>query len=230
MSNIAVQQQALLDAVLGRGDVPDARGLPGVEGGAARGLQAYRGNAQGLAARTLASVYPRLQETLADSGFDAMAWTFWRRHPPLVGDLGQWGGELAEFLAAQAGMADQLVDLARFEWAVHTAESAADEELDSASLALLGTHEPQHLRLCFRAGLQLLEQSHSALLVWRQGWRGVSLALNEATAMFMRTLMDGHDLHRALDEVGDAGDFDFSIWLQQALRDGWLLRIEEITR
>ena len=221
----AAQQQALLEAVLGRRDAVSTRGLAGVEGGAARGLQAYRGNAQGLAARTLASVYPRLQESLADQGFDAMAWTFWRRHPPVVGDLGQWGGALAEFLAGQDGMADELVDLARLEWAVHEAESAGDDELDAASLALLGRHEPQQLRLCFRAGLQLLTaQSDGVLLVWRQGWRGVSMPLDAPTATFMQTLMDGRDLDEALNKVSN---FDFSNWLQQALREGWLLRIEE---
>ncbi|HEY4083195.1 MAG TPA: DNA-binding domain-containing protein [Burkholderiaceae bacterium] len=225
----AERQQALLEAVLGRGDAAaGTRGLPGVEGGAARGLQAYRGNAQGLAARTLASVYPRLQETLADNGFDAMAWTFWRRHPPVVGDLGQWGGALADFLAAQEGMANELVDLARLEWAVHEAEAAADDELDGASLARLGTHEPQQLRMRFRAGLQLLtQQSDGVLLVWRQGWRGVSMPLDAATAKFMQALMNGQDLDAALNEVSDAGDFDFSNWLQQALHEGWLLRIEE---
>ncbi len=223
----AAQQQALLDAVLGRGDALSTRGLPGVQGGAARGLQAYRGNAQGLAARTLASVYPRLQEALANNGFEAMAWTFWRRHPPVAGDLGQWGGALAEFLAAQQGMPDELVDLARLEWAVHEAEGAGDHELDAASLALLGTREPKQLRLRFRAGLRLLDQSDSVWLIWRQGWRGVSMPLDAAAATFMQALMNGQDLDEALNEVNGIGDFDFSNWLQLAMREGWLLRIEE---
>ena len=217
--SLLAEQQALLDAILNRGELPDVRGLPGVVGGQKRGLQVYRGNAQGLSARTLASVFPRLRESLA--GFDEMAWTFWRHRPPAAGDLGLWGAELPEFLAAQAGMNEALVALARLEWALHEAEAAADETLDAASLGLLGTHEPQALRLRFMPGLKLLDRR----LVWRQGWRAVSLELDAANADFTRSLIGGMSLDEAL--VG-AGDFDFSKWLQQALRESWLWRVEEI--
>ena len=223
MSNLLAEQQALLDAILNRGALKGTRGLPGVEGGEERaqerGLQAYRGNAQGLSARTLASVFPRLHEAIEN--FDAMAWTFWRRHPPLAGDLGLWGGELPAFLAAQPGMGPALVELARLEWALHQAESAADETPDVASLALLGTHEPQALRLRFMPGLALLGQT----LVLRQGWRAVSLELDAPNAEFTRSLIAGLNLHDALQ---GAGDFDFSNWLQQALRESWILRIERV--
>jgi len=214
------EQQALLDAILNRGPLLSARGLPGVQGGEARGLQAYRGNAQGLAENTLASVFPRLHDAVED--FDTMAWTFWRRHPPVAGDLGLWGAELPGFLAAQPGMDPALVDLARLEWALHQAESAADEGLDAASLSLFGTQEPQALRLRFMPGLALLGQT----LVWRQGWRAVSMELEGANAVFMRSLMQGTNLHEALLAAGES--LDFSTWLQQALRETWLWRVEEI--
>ncbi len=218
--SLLAEQQALLDAILNRGALKGTRGLAGIEGGPARGLQAYRGNAQGLAARTLASVFPRMQEAIED--FDAMAWTFWRRHPPAAGDLGRWGAELARFLAEQAGMDQALVELARLEWALHEAESAAEEVPDAASLALLGTQAPEALRLRFMPGLALLDRT----LVWRQGWRAVSLDLGGPNAVFMRSLMQGQSLHDALLAAG--ADFDFSIWLQQALREPWLLRVEEM--
>jgi hypothetical protein len=224
---LAAQQQAFVDAVLGQGAAPQPRGLrqlPGIEGGVERGLQAYRGNAQGLAVRALAGVFPRLHEALADNDFDTMAWAFWRRHVPTAGDLGRWGGDLAEFLAAQPGMDAGLVDLARLEWAQHEAESAADEVLDPATLSLLGTQEPEHLRLRLSPGLTVLAQSDGPVLVWRRAWRALSSPLAAGDASFMRALIEGQDLHHALLR---AGVFDFSNWLQQALREGWLLRIEE---
>ncbi len=220
--SLALEQQAMVDAILGRGTLvaANARGLAGVEGGQDRGLQAYRGNAQGLAARTLASVFPRVQESVND--FDAMAWAFWRCHPPVAGDLGLWGTGLPEFLALQPGMDADLVKLARLEWALHAAESAADETLDAASLALLGTQEPERLSLRLMPGLALLGQA----LVWRQGWRAVSMDLDAANAAFVRSLMQPTSLHDALLKAGDG--FDFSDWLQQALRETWLWRVEEI--
>ena len=218
--SLMAEQQALLDAILNRGALHGTRGLPGVAGGEARGLQAYRGNAQGLSQQTLASVFPRLQQAV--EGFDAMAWTFWRRHPPVAGDLGRWGAELPEFLAAQPGMDPALVELARLEWALHEVESAADEVLDTASLALFGSREPQALRLRLMPGLRLLGQT----LVWRRGWRAVSTELGAANALFMRSLLQGVNLHDALLAAGDS--FDFSTWLPEALRESWLWRVEEI--
>jgi hypothetical protein len=128
------EQQAFVDALLGRGAAPAT--LTGGE----RGLAAYRGNLQALSAQALAVPFQRLREELGDQDFASLAWTFWRQHPPEGGDLGQWGGALEGFLVERAGEASGLPDLARLDWALHQAERAADVELDAASLNLLGTN------------------------------------------------------------------------------------------
>ncbi|NCT83442.1 MAG: DUF2063 domain-containing protein [Comamonadaceae bacterium] len=214
-------QQALLDALLGRGEPP-----AGLSGGA-RGLAAYRGNLVALSARALAPPFGQLRETLGEAEFEALAWTFWRAHPPERGDLGEWGGALAGFLAERAGEASGLPDLARLGWALHRAERAADAVLDAESLTLLGQLPPETLWLRLRPGVALLAQTGGPVLVWRQGWRGQWQALPAAEAAFMRGLLDGASLADALaaaEVKGSAAatDFDFSAWLQAALRKTWL--------
>ena len=212
-------QQAFVDAILGQGELPAMAGRPGVPNGLARGLQAYRGNAQALAARALEGAFPRLAEELGED-FEAMAWTFWRRHPPRDGDLGHWGGELAAFLEAQPGMEPALPDLARLEWAVHSAERAADDEFDAGSLGLLATVEPTGLHLLLASGAAVLAQSDGALFVWRRGWQVESLGVSADVATFMAAVLDGASLAGALDAAGEG--FDFAGWLQQALAQAWL--------
>ena len=99
----ARRQRQLLAALSLRGEPPALR-----ERGARaeRGLAAYRANASALAERALAAACPTLQAMLGEADFAALARAFWRDHPPQRGDLGEWGGELPGWIAAQAGLAE----------------------------------------------------------------------------------------------------------------------------
>ncbi|MDR7332514.1 DNA-binding domain-containing protein [Roseateles asaccharophilus] len=216
------QQQAFVDALLGRADAPSE--LTGGE----RGLAAYCNNQRALSAQALAVPFTRVLEALGEDEFAAMAWSFWRAHPPVSGDLGEWGGALAAFLAERAGEDSGLPDLARLDWALHCAERAADAELDAASLSLLGTAAPEDLRLQLRPGVALLALREGAVLVWREGWRGRSQALDAPAAAFARAVLDGKNLAGALETaaavkgLAPTADFDFGAWLQAALQNAWL--------
>jgi hypothetical protein len=215
------EQQAFVDAVLGRGAAP--AGLTGSE----RGLPAYRNNLRALSAQALAVPFTRLRQALGEDEFVALAWGFWRAHPPERGDLAQWGGALEAFLVEHAGEHSGLPDLARLDWALHRAERAADAELDAPSLSLLGNAAPERLWLQLRPGVALLAQQDGPVLVWRQGWRGEWLRVPAAEAAFMRALLGDLNLADALAHAevkgsGAVADFDFSAWLQAALRNAWL--------
>jgi hypothetical protein len=211
------QQQAFVDALLGRGDAPAT--LTGGE----RGLAAYRRNLQALSAQALAVPFTRVNQALGEEEFAALAWSFWRAEPPQSGDLAQWGGALEGFLIERAGEDSGLPDLARLDWASHRAERAADAQLDAESLALLGTTPPEQLWLRLRPGVALLAQCDGPLLVWREGWRAASQPLPPADAAFMRAVLDEVNLAEALVKGSDAAaDFDFGAWLQAALRQAWL--------
>lgn len=238
---LAARQQALVDALLGRVDASKV-GVQGLGGlGLERGLRAYGLNAQALAARSLGAVFGRLELELGEQAFAAMAWTFWRRHPPQQGDLGRWGEHLGEFLGRQDGMPVWLIDLARLEWAAHAAERAADSELDAPSLALMSELQPDRLSLVFRPGLQLLRVAAEAWQAWsgspatacvnlviaRKAWRAEAHEVSAGDWALMCELLGGADLQRALAQaLCVQADFDFSIWLQAALLKGWLLAAE----
>lgn len=75
--------------------------------------------------------------------------------------------------------------------------------------------------------MQLLAaQSTGPVLVWRTAWRAHSAALTRGEAALMQALLDGVCLDRALALAGS--EFDFSAWLQAALRETWLQRAERL--
>lgn len=215
------RQAALLQSLMHSDPAP---GLTAAPHGVVRGLQAYRINAQAVAARALAAVYRPVQEALGEQQFAQMAWAFWRRQPPERGDLACWGAGLAEFMAEQAQMPPALIDLARLQWALHEAERAADAALDVESLQLLdGRFEADQLSLLLLPGLSLVPQGKAQVLVWRSGWRAVSEPLPGDQACFMASLLQAQPLGQALAAtLASHPSFDFSAWLQRALREPWL--------
>ncbi|MFT7724178.1 MAG: DNA-binding domain-containing protein [Roseateles sp.] len=213
--SLAEQQQALLAAIRHGGAAP--AGVAGAGTGA--GLAAYRRNARTLAARALREGFASVAAELGDEAFAAMAWRFWREHPPVRGDLGEWGGELAGFLARHAGEASGLPHLARRDWALSRAERAVDAVLDADSLQLLAGTPPERLQLDLRPGVALVDGS---VLVWREGWRARWQALPAGDAAFVAALLRGDSLAAAL-AAAEPGGFDFGAWLQAALRHAWLL-------
>ncbi len=236
---LAARQQALLAALSGASRPIGIVPLTAVE--LQRGLQAYQVNAQVLSVRALAAVYPKVRQIIGEASFRAMAWAFWRRHPPQQADLGGWGKLLSGFLAAQDEMEGWLCDLARLEWAAHLAERAADLAFDPGSLDLLASQDPAQLRLQLPAGLSLLQVQAEAwsiwagevadessqavipVLLWRQRWLAKGQRLSQGDSQWLQALIDGRTLEVALQQafVADVG-FDFSAWLQAALREGWL--------
>jgi len=170
----ALRQQMLLRALWG-----DAR--PGVVAGwmrqrpggpsVQRGLAAYRANAGALAERTLAAAYPTVQQVLGDDSFAALARAFWFRHPPMAGDMGLWGADLAGFMADAESLAAEpyLPDLARLEWSVHAAERAADGPSDAqpVGLSLLAEHDPDALLFDLQPGTAVVVSQHPVVSIWQ---------------------------------------------------------------
>jgi hypothetical protein len=170
----ALRQQTLLRALW-----RDAR--PGVVAGwlrdgagTPRGLRAYQDHAAALAERALAAAYPTLQQLLGDAAFAALARAFWHAEPPACGDIGQWGAALPGFVAADAQLAGEpyLADVARLEWAVHRAASAADAR-PVTGLERLAHGDPAALWLQLQPGSTLLSSPHPVVTLW-QAHRGLA--------------------------------------------------------
>jgi len=250
----ALRQQMMLRALLN-----DAR--PGVLAGwcrdgerFTRGLQAYRANAGALAERALAAAYPTLQQLIGDESFAGLARAFWHRHPPEHGDIATWGGRLAAFVADAEQLAEEpdLADVARLEWAVHTAATAADADTPPQGLERLADADPARLRLLARPGTTLVDSVHPIVAIWQAHGPGAApgearfAAVREAfaTARAEPALVwrQGLRVQVAAFGPGDAlftaavlagqplaaalaacpPNFDLTAWLVAALQRGWL--------
>lgn len=167
MTREAQRQQALLRALWR--DAPDAVLADWLRepAQAGAGLQAYRANAGAHAERALAAAYPTLQQLLGDESFAALARAHWQADPPLRGDLAQWGGGLAAFIADDAQLAAEpyLADMARLDWAVHQA-ALADDTQPPQGLLLLAQIDPQRLRLRLQPGTALVASAHPVATIW----------------------------------------------------------------
>lgn len=251
------EQQALLQAVLGAGD-PVALAPWLTPGHAARqmqqrrGVQVYRANAQALAERALAAAYPVLVQMMGAQDFALLARHFWSAQPPQRGDMACWGGALADFIDAAPQLATEpcLGDVARLEWLLHTASSAADAEPDLPSFALLASGEAVQCTLRLGAGLGLLASDYPVAslvnahlsgeptlpeaaqkladgraehaLVWRQGFKPCVRVSDAAEHHLLGVLLAGGSLPDALDAVPDdnTDPFDFNRWLGAAVETG----------
>jgi len=162
----AQRQQALLHALGG------GAGMAGLcEHGAraARGLSAYRANADAIAERALASAFATVRAMVGDDDFKQLAHGFWQTHPPPRGDLGEWGDDFPDWLQAHMGLAawPYLGDCARLDLALHRNERAADAVLDAASLALLESTDPAQLHLQLLPGTALLGSAWPIVAIHR---------------------------------------------------------------
>jgi hypothetical protein len=215
-------------------------GVRGTADALALGLGAYRGNGLAIAERALQAIYPVTFELLGDSAASAAA-HLWRTEPPRFGDLATWGGAFADWLAGQPSLADrpQWVGCARIEWARHCASGAADMAMAVGSLALLGTHPAETLRLRLKPDVALVHGApgfyetwarqaetvvfgSESVAVWREGFAPRVLPLDAAWSNWLRSLMDGSSLQSLLRTLPET---DLETTLASLIHRGWLLDI-----
>jgi hypothetical protein len=154
---------------------------------------------------------------------------------------------LAGFMRASDQLADWpwLAEVARLEWALHRAETAADAPAHPASLALLAQADPAALTLQLAAGTQVLGLDHAVaevvqaggqwpngpaappaqaqwVAVWRPQGKAQAEVLSPELAGFLQALQQGHSLLAAL----DAHPVDLPQWLPLAVQGGWVVGAE----
>lgn len=258
-NTLLLQQQALLGALLHRPGSPavtqaQAQLDTHLWRPTARGLAAYRANGHALAERALTAAFPVLTAMVGDECLQALARTLWHHHPSRHGDIAEWGGALPDWLAHEPQLAafPYLADVARVEWALHRAASAADAVADTASFALLTQRDPEDLTLQLVPGTAVISspwpvvslvQAHrsgeppvaalaerlhppvaEAALVWRQALRPCLRTSDPAELALLAELLHGHGLVPALDAALAADPaFDFSTWLARAVHEGLVL-------
>jgi Putative DNA-binding domain len=258
MNTLALQQQALLDALFAR---PGSGGAMSallqlhalLKPQSARGLMAYQANGHALAERSLLAAFPVIAQLIGLENFDALARDLWHSHPPLHGDVARWGDALPAFLAANEQLIDvpYLADVARVEWALHSAAGAPDAQTDLQSFARLSTEDPDGLTLVVapgtavitspwpvaslitshtenqpsldEAGRRVRSRTSETALVWRQGFRPCISPCSPEAAGVLLALLNGEPLPEALAQGGS--DFDFSDWLTSSVQSGLVIGV-----
>ena len=209
MNTLLTSQRALLQALFGAAS--DAEALKTLTTDhamptRARGLASYQSNAHMLAERVLVAAYPVVTAILSPDSMGQLARALWHRHPPVRGDLARWGADLPGFIAASPQLAELpwLADVARIEWALHTAATAANvadgvpASTDLTSLALLTTHDPDQLTLTLAAGTTCLALDWTATRIVL-----AHLAETEVAPVTARALAVNAALPQAVAELGD---------------------------
>ena len=215
MNTLLTSQRALLQALFGAAS--DAEALKTLTTDhamptRARGLASYQSNAHMLAERVLVAAYPVVTAILSPESMGQLARALWHRHPPVRGDLARWGADLPDFIAASPQLAELpwLADVARIEWALHAAATAANvadgvtdqsglpASADLASLALLTTHDPDQLTLTLAAGTTCLALDWTATRIVL-----AHLAETEAAPVTARAMAVNAALPQAVAELGD---------------------------
>ena len=254
----AVRQQAIVAALFSpdRGaalELAAAARVCGTADSLTLGLGAYRGNGIAIAERALQAIYPVTFELLGESAAPAAA-HLWRAQPPGRGDLAEWGAGFAKWLAAQPSLADlpQVPGCAAIEWARHRAAAAVDTTMDVGSLALLGEHPAEALRLRLKPDVSLVRGASGfyetwleharrtvagdatadgaappvtgsgAVAVWRDGFAPRVLPLNGAWSDWLEWLIGGASLEALLDSLPAP---DLETTLASLITRSWLLDV-----
>jgi hypothetical protein len=233
-TTLAQQQRDLLHAIFTTNNIATqsiytmARDINATQN---RGLQTYRANAHASALRSLQTAYPVIAQLIGDAAFEHLAHDFWTQFPPTRGDLAQWGGELSGFIARISALQAEpyLRDVAKVEWALHTAATAKDKDADLATFTLLTEQDPAALTLQLAPGTALIhseyplaslltshlyaapsfeevgqklrQNSPEIALIWRQGLRPMVAGCTAAEAAFVGQLLAGASLLAALENL-----------------------------
>lgn len=130
----------------------------------------YRGNLHANWEKALAAAYPVIQQLVGEAFFQGLSRHYGRAHPSTSGDLNRFGAQFAAFLAAFPHAADYpyLPDLARLEWCLHHAFSAADRmPLGIAVLAGLSPAQLEAQRFALAPAAHLLHTGWNAVALWQ---------------------------------------------------------------
>ena len=223
------------------------RGLSG-----ARRLQLYRNNTFASLTEALGAVYPVVQRLVGEDFLRFVAARYIPAHPSRSGNLHDFGGQFAEFLAGlpeTAGL-PYLPDVARLEWAYHQVFHEADHgPLDSTGLSRLPPEAYATLRFRLHPASRLLASPYPVLHIWQVNQEGFSgdpsvrldeggtrvlafrpelevelQALGEGEFTLLQSLAQGRNLTDAAEAALQAQpEFDLSVSLRHHVLRGTLV-------
>lgn len=170
MSALREAQRRFGAALAGAAGEPDA--LPLLAGDPVRNralLSVYRATSAANAVAALRLAFPVCAQITGDDFFEALARRYRDACPSSDGDLNRYGAGFPAFLDGFAPVSalPYLPDVARLEWAVHEASTAADAEpADGRLFAGLDADALAQARLRFVPGFALLDSAWPVADIW----------------------------------------------------------------
>jgi hypothetical protein len=149
---------ALLETIVGDGLLPAAR------------LQIYRHHVLTSLTDVLQATFPVVCRLVDARFFHYMADAYIRQYPPEAPCLFEYGAHFPDFLVTfpPCRHLEYLGDMARLEWAMHTAGHAeVSAPLDPAELGGLAAHDVARLTLQFDPSVTLLDSPWPNDQIWR---------------------------------------------------------------
>lgn len=134
-----------------------------------RRFNVYRNNFYASLINVLAGRYPVVQRLVGEEFFRAMARVYVEQEPPRSAMILAYGGGFADFLAGFPPVADvpYLPDIARLEWARHTAYHAADATpLTAEDFAGLPAEQVAALTLTLHPSLTVVSSPYPIVAIW----------------------------------------------------------------
>ena len=154
---LAGAEDALLDCLVETGETGRRR------------IAAYRRSILGNLVGALLATYPVLARIVGLPFFREAARAYVRTHPSRSGDLNEYGGEFAGFIAAWPPAAElgYLPDVARLEWQVQQVYYAAGEAADLAALSACPPQEYGALRFALTQACARMDSTWPLADIWR---------------------------------------------------------------
>lgn len=137
--------------------------------GAERNLRVYQHNTGANLTDALAAVFPVVKRLVGEGFFEYAADRYWRAHPPVSGNIHDFGEDLPAFLSGfePARTLVYLPDVARLEWAWHRAFHAPDPEpMDRQQLANTDPADYGTLRFRLHPSARLIDSRWPVLRIW----------------------------------------------------------------
>jgi hypothetical protein len=134
------------------------------------GVEVYRNNYRGNLHDTLAGAYPVMRQLVGEEFFRLLARRFIERYPSRSGNLHCYGSEMVEFLMHFESTQHlvYLPDMARLEWAYHSAYFADDvAPFDVSRLAGIAPESYAGLHWRLHPGCALLNSPFPVGAIWQ---------------------------------------------------------------
>jgi hypothetical protein len=244
MNSLRELQLGFLQALFSRAGSDFVTQLVAGEVNGEQRLDIYRNNTFTNLRNALHSAYPVVGRLVGEDFFNYAATEYIYHRPSTCGDLHSYGDRFAEFLQTfppAAGL-PYLADVARLEWACHTAFFAADHlPLDLQRLAEVPVEQYSALAFQLHPACRLLESAYPIDAIWhvnQEDYRGKQevvldqggvkvlvrrprhhaevVALTESEWCFLEALASGDSLGTASARaLHIAADFDLAGALQR---------------